>query len=73
MSGLQVFQEELGPLMEKEVQRLAKPPEAMLVPIGLAEEWVAAGALVEEVGEGVGRSTATTRKLVKGDVGPEAV
>ena len=43
----------------------------MPVPVGLEAEGVAAGALVEEVMEGVGGPSAPAGELVLGDVGPE--
>ena len=69
--GLQVLQEGRGAFVEEVVRRLIKPPAAMPVPVGLAAEGVATGALVKEVVEGVGGPTAPAGKLVLGDVWPE--
>ena len=71
MRGLQVFQESLGPCMEEVIQWLVKPLAAMPVPVGLAAERVASGALVEEVIEGVGGPATSTSQLVLGDVWAE--
>ena len=43
----------------------------MPVPVGLAAEGVAPGALVEEMVEGVGGPAAPAGKLVLGDIRPE--
>ena len=57
--------------MEEVVWWLIKPPVAMPVPVGLAVEGVATGALVKEVVEGVGGPAAPAGELVLGDVWPE--
>ena len=72
MRGLQVFEEGLGPLVEEVVWRLVKPLAAVPVPVGLAAEGVATGALIKEVVKGVGRPAALAGQLIVGDVQSEA-
>ena len=71
MRGLEVFQKGSGPFVEEVVRWLIKPPAPMPVPVGLAAEGVAPGALVEEVMERVGGPAAPAGELVLGDVRPE--
>ena len=58
--------------MEEVIWWLIKPPAAVPVPISLAAEGVAPGALVEEVVKGVEGPATPTGKLVLWDVESES-